>query len=353
MPRVVVLTPNPAIDVTYNVAQQELGSTVRVLQAHRRPGGKGVNVVSVLHALGDDAVALLPLGGANGRWLLDALHGDGVTTAVVDLNPPDDVDAARDAHGLRTAGRTGAGLQTRSTVTVVDEHHPPTVYSEAGPTMPATTWDMVLTETARLCEPGGWFVIAGSFPPGSDAAVGPLVHAAQAAGCRVIVDTGGSALLLAAEAGVDLLKPNAEEALQATGETDLARAALRLRAAGTRQVVLSLGSEGLVGHDGDSVARQPAVPGVTGNPTGAGDAATAGLVAALTRGADLPSALRWAAVLGAAAVLSPVAGQVRLADLELLAARLAPSPDTARYPFPAGSTADATDARHAQMETST
>ncbi len=76
----------------------------------------------------------------------------------------------------------------------------------------------------------------------------------------------------------------------------------------------------------------PAVPDVHGNPTGAGDAATAGLVLALTAPgsrptatlapADLRHALVAAAAYGAAAVLRPVAGEVDLAAVDRFTALL-------------------------------
>ncbi|MBD8536528.1 PfkB family carbohydrate kinase, partial [Plantibacter sp. CFBP 13570] len=65
----------------------------------------------------------------------------------------------------------------------------------------------------------------------------------------------------------------------------------------------------------------------SGNPTGAGDAATAGLVAALRAGATLPEALRTAAAAGAAAVLEPIAGAIDLAAFHrFLDAPAAPDP---------------------------
>ena len=79
-------------------------------------------------------------------------------------------------------------------------------------------------------------------------------------------------------------------------------------------------------HRGGARLTQPGVPGVSGNPTGAGDAATAGLVSALAAGLGLPDALRRAAVTGAAAVLSPVAGEIDATGLAGLESRLdAPS----------------------------
>ncbi|WP_150307542.1 1-phosphofructokinase family hexose kinase [Planctomonas psychrotolerans] len=311
MARIVVLTPNPAIDVTYRVAEQRLGETVRVADVSRRPGGKGLNVVAVLRLLGSPAVALQPLGGAPGRWMAESLLAAGTEVVVVDA--PGD---------------------TRTTVAVVDDRTHPTLYSEPGEALPGATWRALADAVAQHCEAGGFLVLSGSVPPATAAEhVRHLVVAAHGVGARVLVDTSGDALLAAADAGADIVKPNEAEALEATGTgaIDAAAAALIARGAGT--VVISRGDAGLcaIGADGDAFV-QPAVPDVSGNPTGAGDAATAGLIAALLRGGDIAEALRWASVVGAAAVLSPVAGDIDPADLRPLADRL---PTGARPTFPA------------------
>jgi tagatose 6-phosphate kinase len=299
--RVVVLTPNPAVDVTYEVAEQRLGETVRVSAVVRRPGGKGLNVVAVLGQLGVPAVALQPLGGSAGRWIEDSLRAAGTDAVVV-----------------------AAPGETRTTVAVVDGRSHPTLYSEAGEALPEATWRELVDAVSRLCEPGGFLVVSGSFPPSTRPdQVAAVVTAARSAGARVLADTSGAALLAAADAGADIVKPNEAEAIEATGADGLEDAAAALLSRGAGCVVISQGADGLIGIDTDgSRHRQPAVPGVTGNPTGAGDAATAGLIAALDAGFPLDEALRWASVVGAAAVLAPVAGSIAGSDLTALADRL-------------------------------
>jgi fructokinase len=88
-----------------------------------------------------------------------------------------------------------------------------------------------------------------------------------------------------------LVKCNEEEALALTGERDVDRAAASLVAAGAQHVVVTLGAEGALllggGLDRD-------VPGVAATPvdaTGAGDAVTGVLIAALARTGFYPAAL--------------------------------------------------------------
>jgi tagatose 6-phosphate kinase len=302
MARIVVVTPNPAVDVTYRVDEQAIGSTVRVRSVERRAGGKGINVVRVLRRLGVDATAVQPLGGSTGAWISEQLAAEGIATVSVDTP-----------------------TETRTTVAVVDDDRAhPTLFSEPGGALDDSTWDALTAAIGTRCERGAFLVIAGSWPPSTATArITALVAAGRAAGAVVIVDASGPALLAAADAGADIVKPNEAEVLEATGATTLELGIDDLLARGARSVIVSRGASGLLLASVDGAhASQLGVPGVDGNPTGAGDAATAGLVLALAAGQSLPEALLSAAVVGAAAVLSPTAGEIDPTRLGDLAARL-------------------------------
>ncbi|MCU1404475.1 MAG: PfkB domain protein [Glaciihabitans sp.] len=301
MARVVVVTPNPAVDITYRVATQVIGETVRVQSVTRRPGGKGINVVRVLRQLGLDAMAVQPLGGANGAWIREQLAHDGIRTVSVD-----------------------SILETRTTVAVVDNIAHPTLYSESGGALTDETWAGLTDAVSQSCESGGFLVVAGSLPHGtSNTHVARLVAAGRAAGALVIVDVSGPALLAAADSGADIVKPNESELLDATGAPTLEQGLTDLLNRGAGAAIVSRGSSGLLlAEINGARTLQPGVPGVSGNPTGAGDAATAGLVFALAAGSSLADALLSAAVVGAAAVLSPTAGEINPDDLAPLALRL-------------------------------
>lgn len=300
---IVAVTPNPAVDVTYRVAAQQIGVTQRVLDVARRPGGKGLNVARVLQAQGLDTRSVLPLGGDAGAWVERACHDLGLPTVVVPV--------------------TG---ETRTTVTVVDDAAHPTMFGEPGPETAPHDWERVDRTVSAALATADALVVSGSLPVNAPAdAVRPWVVEARSRGVLVVVDCSGPALLAAAEAGATVCKPNREELLQATGSRDERFAALDLLERGAGTVVVSRGSDGIAAHSRTDVVEVPAVRGVAGNPTGAGDAATAGLVAALAAGADLPAALRRAAAFGAAAVLRPVAGEVDLAAAHRFLTQLDPT----------------------------
>ncbi|MCS6548633.1 PfkB family carbohydrate kinase [Curtobacterium flaccumfaciens pv. flaccumfaciens] len=344
---ILVVTPNPAVDVTYRVAEQRIGETQRVLEVQRRPGGKGLNVGRVLAATGVPTHAVLPLGGDGGHWIAHAL---------------DDLGLAHTDIAVRGA--------TRTTVTVVDDLAHPTMFGEPGPVLSPGEWDTVTTAVETLLDgdggdggdvgdvgdtrgtadapPAAALVVSGSLPRDTDpTVVARWVTAARHRGVLSVVDCSGTALLAAASAGATVCKPNREELLEATGADDERSGALRLLGLGAAVVVVSRGSAGIAAHTAEHVLEVPAVPGVSGNPTGAGDAATAGLVGSLVA-AGLPTlegsvsapgdatllrALRSAAAHGAAAVLQPVAGAVDPADVQrFLSTPPAPAHDRTRTP---------------------
>jgi tagatose 6-phosphate kinase len=274
---------NLALDITYRVPSLRLGATTRVEEVFERAGGKAVNTARVLHALGHDVVVA-------------GFAGGGVGDAVVD-----ELDRSGLAHDLVPI----AG-QTRRTLIVVDDGGgEPTGLSELGPSVSADEWH-ALRDRFRVHAPDA-IVLSGSLPPGlPDDAYAALIEASSA---PVLLDTSGEALRLGAAAGAAIVKVNLGE----IGGGDPLSAA---RALGARNVVVSLGADGLVAVTEEGELRAPAPEVVTGNPIGAGDAASAALVAGLVAGTPWPDRLADAVALSAAAVHAPVAGSFDAAAYE-------------------------------------
>ena len=106
---------------------------------------------------------------------------------------------------------------------------------------------------------------------------------------------------------IDVVTPNEVEAEALVGfpiqcVDDAARAACSLLARGVSAVVITLGARGAYIHDGNSGAYLPArkVPAI--DTTGAGDAFTGGLAAALAEGASLGEAAVFATALASISV---------------------------------------------------
>jgi 1-phosphofructokinase len=77
---IVTVTLNPSLDLTYALAEDELGQ----IEVHRartitvEASGKGVNVSRTLHAAGVATIAVLPEGGQTGQHLGDLLAAEGL-----------------------------------------------------------------------------------------------------------------------------------------------------------------------------------------------------------------------------------------------------------------------------------
>jgi sugar/nucleoside kinase (ribokinase family) len=71
---------------------------------------------------------------------------------------------------------------------------------------------------------------------------------------------------------------NADEAASITGERDPGRAAAAIRRLGAKAVFVTMGGEGLIASVPGAVIRMPAFAVRVTDPTGAGDAFSAGLI---------------------------------------------------------------------------
>ena len=303
---ILTLTPNPALDLTYLVDEVRVHGEHRVREVRAAAGGKGLNVARVLAELGVDAICAGPLGGGVGQELCELL----------DPLP-----------SIRQAWTPIAGT-TRRTVTVVGPGGA-TAFNEPGPAVTPAELRALresLTTLVSSSDPRIEAVtLNGSLPPGlTGSDLAHLIRAAFDQDRPVLVDTSGPALLTAARAGATVLKPNAAEAMDATGTDTPLEAAAALISAGARIVVCSLGSEGLLALERDDQAHGPPrawraqLPEpLSGNPTGAGDALVAALASRLLAAqASLPDVLARAVAVSASAVTRPVAGEV---DLEIAA----------------------------------
>jgi tagatose 6-phosphate kinase len=280
------------MDVTYRVERLVPGATVRVGSVDVRPGGKGVNVARVLHALREPVLLAAPAGGETGAELRRELAGLGIPARLVPDAEP-----------------------TRRTVTTVDDDGEATCLVEPAS---ITSWAEVLTTVENELTEARALVVSGSTPTGvPPLGMRALVRAGKAANVPVLVDTQGPALVEAVEAGCDVVKPNVHELEDVRPDHDPVRAARDLTDRWGTVVVVSRGEEGVMATTPHGTWVVRPTQAVAGNPTGAGDALVAGLARSFARDevtlGTFEETLREAVALSVAAVHSPTAGEVDLA----------------------------------------
>ncbi|MEU9401609.1 1-phosphofructokinase family hexose kinase [Streptomyces sp. NPDC048242] len=299
---ILTVTLNTALDITYRVRSLRPHASHRVSDVAERPGGKGVNVARVLAALGHEVTVTGFAGGATGGVLRGQLAGTaGLTDALVEVAGP-----------------------TRRTIAVVDERTGDTTQlNEPGPQIAPAEWAAFLRAYDQLLGDASAVALSGSLPPGVPVgAYAGLIRVARSAGVPVLLDTSGEPLRRGVAARPDLVKPNAGELAELTGSHEPLRATRDARRRGAHAVVASLGPEGLLAVTPEGHWRATPPAPLRGNPTGAGDAAVAGLLSGLVEHLPWPDRLTRAVALSAAAVLAPAAGEFDRAAYDELCGRI-------------------------------
>jgi tagatose 6-phosphate kinase len=301
---IITVTPNAALDVTYEVDELKPHQSHRVRAVNQRAGGKGVNVASVLVLMGHEVVAMGFAGGPTGAQIQADLEMRGVPHHLVDCDG-----------------------ESRRTINVVSGvHSEATIFNEPGPEVSSARWQQLLESLCGLVDATADVVVvlSGSLPRGlADKGYAEMITLCRALGARVIVDTSGAPLLAAISAGPDLAKPNITEVAEVLGIRDPVLSAAELRRLGARDLVISAGRDGLMllPTQGPGLRGRLAEP-LRGNPTGAGDAAVAALAAGLETGVASQDMVKAAVAWSAAAVLQPVAGLVDPVDVNRLYGRV-------------------------------
>jgi 6-phosphofructokinase 2 len=303
---VVTVTVNPCIDKSFAVARVVPERKLSAHDLRHDPGGGGINVARVITRLRGEVRALWTCGGPTGELLAQMLDAESIVHEPVLIR-----DSVRENL---IVGDDSTGEQYR--------------FGLPGPELSEAERGEWLVRL-RGCTPApAYVVLSGSLPPGVSADwYAELIRAAPG-GARVVVDSKREALARAVEVGVYLIKPNAAELAEITGEQPdddqgIEAAARDIVEGGGAEVVLvSLGRGGalLVTHAGVERFSAPAVP--LRSKVGAGDSLVGGLVGALARGDSLTDAAAHGVAAGAATVMTPGTQLCRPEDVARLYERV-------------------------------
>lgn len=278
------LTLNPAVDRELTVPEVVYDTVLRASSARVDFGGKGFNVSRLLKGLGVTSTAVGFVGGKAGELLQDGLRSLGIDTGFV-----------------------WVGGETRTNISIVTQaggHY--IKVNEQGPFVDEAKQLELLELIGVLAQPGDWWVLAGSLPPGvTPDFYARVIRALNARQAQAILDTGGESLRAGCAERPFLVKPNTEEARALTGMPmdtleQVSLAAAEIRRMGAQNVVVSMGKQGaLLQTDRETcLVHSPKI--TEKNPIGAGDSMVGGLVWALTQGFGLKESLGWGVASGAA-----------------------------------------------------
>ena len=255
------------------------GETVKGNSFRLGPGGKGSNQAVAAHRAGADVVFVTKLGDDDlGKTALSFYHDEGINT---------------DRILIESNGETGAAMICVDEKTAQNQI---VVYNGACGRISESDTSLIyplvdqaaylLTQLETNLEP-----------------VYALLKYAHDRGVITIVDPApASKVDLNMWQYVDIVKPNETEAEFFTGVKirsmeDAARAAKVFRELGVKCVIITMGERGCyVCNENDETYIEPANCGTVVDTTGAGDAFSGGFVAALAKGFEIISAVRYASV---------------------------------------------------------
>ena len=285
---IAVLSPNPAVDMTYEIPQLIADQKVHATSTRFDPGGNGINVGRALKRLQTSAHNYCVIAGQIGQ-LLKQLLADQL----------DHVDC-EEVEG-----------ETRINGTFI-EREPPVQYevSGIGPSIPPSQLNLLLNRFVEHSA-GGFGVLTGSLQQELPVDLyASLVQRIHQQGGRAIVDSHDEALREAIAAHPFLIKPNRFELQILLGREfshleSIAQAAREIQQTGVDYVCVSMDGDGALLVGPDNSYHAPAAAVVVRSSVGAGDSMVAALVAAFSRGHSPQQALRLGVACAAGTVSQP------------------------------------------------
>ena len=280
------VTFNPSLDYIVSVDDFKLGRTNRTDSEYLLPGGKGINVSTVLRNLGIENTALGFVAGFTGTEVVKRLEALGVTNGFIQIEE----------------GFTRINLKLKS----IDG----TEINGQGPVIGEEKVQMLMEQLCRLGE-GDVLFLSGSIPASMpDDAYQKIMQLLDGKGVRIVVDATKDLLMNVLPYHPFLIKPNNYELGEIFGVELMTREEVvpygkKLQEMGAQNVLISMAGEGavLIAADGQ-VFDAPAPKGTLVNGVGAGDSMVAGFMVGWMQKQDYEHAFYMGIAAGSASAFS-------------------------------------------------
>lgn len=280
------VTFNPSLDYIVSVDEFKLGLTNRTSSELLLPGGKGINVSTILTNLGIESTALGFVAGFTGDEIIRRVEQIGVRS-----------DFIRIEDGI---SRINVKLKS------IDG----TEINGMGPDISSEKTEELMKKLDVLDE-GDVLVLAGSIPASMpDDIYSRILKRLEGKGVTFVVDATGGLLLNVLKYHPFLIKPNNHElgnlfGVELKTRKEVVPYGRKLQEMGAKNVLISMAGEGavLVAEDG-SVYDTPAPKGVLVNAVGSGDSMVAGFTAGWMEKKDYRHAFYMGVAAGSASAFS-------------------------------------------------
>ncbi|MCI8520535.1 MAG: 1-phosphofructokinase [Clostridia bacterium] len=280
------VTFNPAIDYAIGVENLQPGMTNRASYEQLLPGGKGLNVSTILNNLGIENTALGFIAGFTGKEIKRSFEELGGKSDFIELK-----------NGL-------------SRINVKIKSDKETEINAVGPVIDDAAMSELLKKL-NILKDGDTLILAGSIPSSlPDSLYSDIMKMLSDRNIMIAVDATKDLLINVLEHKPFLVKPNNHELGEIFSVTLKTRAevvpyAKKLQEKGAKNVLISMAGEGavLIAETGD-VLMSEAPKGTVKNSVGAGDSMVAGFIAGWYEKRDYTHAFKMGLSAGSASAFS-------------------------------------------------
>lgn len=280
------VTFNPSLDYIVTVNDFRLGETNRTASEQMLPGGKGINVSTVLENLGFDNTALGFVAGFTGREIVSKVRELGFQSEFIELD------------------------EGWSRINIKMKDFDGTEINGQGPAISGAALQALLEKLDGLKE-GDVLVLAGSIPASIPETIyAEIMKRLDGKGVLTVVDATNDLLMEVIPYHPFLIKPNQHElgaifGVELDTQESVVPYARKMQEQGALNVLVSMGGKGAVLLDADGeVHMLPAPEGTLVNAVGAGDSMVAGFLAGWLEKKDYEHAFRMGVSAGSASAFS-------------------------------------------------
>ncbi len=301
------VTLNPAVDKTVEIDDFTAGALNRVRTVRLDAGGKGINVSKVISSLGGKSIAMGIVGGTAGRY----------------------IKAYLDEHKIENE-LFFIPEETRTNLKVVDSKNKQnTEINEPGPNVGECELERLKNTLLKRIQTDSIVIFSGSVPSNvSKDIYYHWIKAIRQKGAKVILDADGELLMHGIEAGPFLIKPNAYELSQLSGNMmDNERQAMvyarrLLDEHGLEMAAVSLGEKGALFIDKTRSVHAHGIKVDVKSTIGAGDSIVAALAHSIDKGLSFERMVRLAMAAATANVTTSGTQPADLASIRQFESRV-------------------------------
>ncbi|PFP26878.1 1-phosphofructokinase [Bacillus sp. AFS073361] len=278
------LTLNPSVDYIVKLESFQLGELNRTVEEAKFPGGKGINVSTVLKHFGTSSIALGFIGGFTGAYIEQYLQKELIETDFVQVDEDTRINVKL---------KTGQESEINAN----------------GPEITAENFSLLKQKIKKLSA-DDLLVLAGSIPSSlPKTTYEELVKICSESSAQFVVDAEGDLLKKVLPYRPLLIKPNHHElgelfdATITTAE-EVIPFGKRLVEMGAKNVIISLAGAGAVLINSETTLLAEVPKGEVKNSVGAGDSMVAGFLAAYVKTRNIEEAFRYSVASGSATAFS-------------------------------------------------